>query len=192
MDSFKILIATGVLVFLSSFLIGCSQPNPEDSENVSPALLEELKNAASFKRDVALTLAAEEKDSKVEVKVSLKNPSRHPLTSVQSWLTYDPLTLKGVSIDVSSTPFSLTAPYENAFDEVRGLVRIGRGSEKPVTDLQIQVARVTFQRLRPGVTMVNVYDFKPNLRGHASANVLLRSKPFNVLLKPEDPALILQ
>ncbi|MFH0820446.1 MAG: hypothetical protein V1908_01595 [Candidatus Peregrinibacteria bacterium] len=199
MDSLKILIATGVIILLGSFLAGCSRLTSRDAGATPTAGMEDLKQAAGIQKDVTLDLSAQRLPAgrhgdrnQLKVKVTLKNPSQRPITSAQTWLTYDPASLKGVSVDVSQSAFTLTAPFESLFDQGRGLVKLGRGSEKPITDSFITMGELTFEILKPGTTMVSAYDYKPNLRGHVSANVMLDGRPYNVLTKPQSPALIIQ
>ncbi len=192
MDSIKILIATGVIILVGSILTGCSRLVSRESDLAPGVGIEDLKQAAGLQKDVTLDLSAQRERNQVKVKVTLKNPSQKPITSAQTWLTYDSTTLKGVSVDVSRSPFSLTAPFESLFDPGKGLVKLGRGSEKPITDPFITVGELTFEVLKPGTTMVSAYDYKPNLRGHSSANVMLNGKPYNIMAKPQSPALIIQ
>jgi hypothetical protein len=39
---------------------------------------------------------------------------------------------------------------------------------------------------------VDVYDYQEDLSGHASANVVINNVPYNVMVKPESPALIIE
>jgi hypothetical protein len=40
--------------------------------------------------------------------------------------------------------------------------------------------------------MIDVYDYRENLDGHTSVNVMVEGTPHNILKKPESPALIIQ
>lgn len=186
MNSTKIIIATAVIFILGSLLTGCAKNEKEISE-IAPG----LKLAAEVKKDVELQLLTERKENTVFVKLVLFNPSNKPITSAQTWLSFNPQGLRGQKIDLTKSPFTLTAPMENTFDPEKGFLKLGRGSEKPISDRHIAVAEVAFDVLSEGTHMINVYDYKPDLSGHASANVLLDGKPYNLLLKPKTPALII-
>jgi hypothetical protein len=56
----------------------------------------------------------------------------------------------------------------------------------------INVAEVVFELATDAVTMVDFYDYKTDLSGHVSVNIMLDGTPYNVLLAPESPALIIQ
>ncbi len=183
MNPSRILIATGLIFLVSLWLGGCAPSSSEDDS---------LRPAAGLIKDVEIQLTAEKVDKILKVKVSLFNPKSKPITSVQSWLSFDPKALKGTAIDVSHSPFTLTAPFENTFDHYQGIIRIGRANQTPVSDPHIVVAELTFDILEEGTTMMQVYDYRPNLFGHASANVMTKGKPTNVLKKPVSPALIVQ
>ncbi len=186
MNTFKILIATGVIILVGSLLTGC-----KTSDSVSNAV-QGLREAAHLAHDAELSLSGEHQSDTLTVKVTLQNPTHKPITSVQSWLTFDPKKLQGTGVDISKSPFSLTAPFENTFDNQDGLVRLGRGSDKPLSDGFLTVATLTFKVVSAGTTMMDAYDYRSNLRGHASANVVINGQPYNVLKKPLNPLLVIQ
>jgi len=188
----KIIIATAALILLSSFLSGCDIFSKSE-ESVRPSAAEKsIQLARQVKKSVTFKLQAERDKSQVRVKIVLQNPDAKPITSVQSWLTYDPKVLKGSKIDVLSSPFSLTAPYDNTFDPVNGLVMVGRSNPDPVLDKTIPVAEVVFDILQNTTTMVEAYDYREDLSGHISANVMEEGLPYNILIKPESPALVVE
>jgi hypothetical protein len=187
MESLKILIAAGVLILASSALIGCTP-----SGNVSEVGIERIEAAQEMKKNVELQLAEVEGEDDVVVQMLLNNPENRPITSVQAWLTYNPELLKGVSINTSRSAFELTAPYDNDFDHETGLMMLGRSTSTPIEDEQIMIAEVHFTRVSEGVAMIEAYDFKQDLVGHTSANMMFNEAPVNVLLKPESPLLIIK
>jgi hypothetical protein len=69
---------------------------------------------------------------------------------------------------------------------------IGRSNGEPVSTPTISVAKVVFELLTDGTAMVDAYDYQNDLGGHISANMMLDGVPYNVLIKPESPALIIQ
>ena len=188
MNPAKIIIATAVIILFTSVLSSCGSDKPV-SENPTPA--EIVKMAREMTKEVYMNLSSEIDGDTVTVKITLDNPEKKSLTSVQSWLSYNPKVLKGVSINTDNSPFAFTAPYKNAFDEAIGLVMIGRGNNEPIKDKSIIVAEVVFEKIADGTTMIDVYDYRQDLSGHASSNMMHEGFPYNILIKPNSPALII-
>ncbi|MBU0578189.1 cohesin domain-containing protein [Patescibacteria group bacterium] len=191
MKTSRILIAAAIIILLSSFLSGCIQRSSEEI-SVHNAAVRSLQAVQDVTKEVDLVLVADREGDQVTVKVMLDNPEEKPITSVQSWLSYNPKALEGKSVDFSNSDFVLSAPYENTFDEFFGLVMIGRGTNEAVVAKSITVAEVVFDLIADGTTMVDIYDYQTNLTGHASVNMILDGFPYNILKKPESPALIIQ
>ena len=193
MKSIKLIVATAILILVSTYLTSCKlmTPKAEVTETtLTPA--ESIEQAVKVIQDVTMRLSADRDNSQVIVKIVLDNPNGKSITSVESWLSYDPDALKGERINVVDSPFEFTAPYDNTFDEVNGLVMLGRANSDPITTKTINVAEVVFELLEDGTTMIDTYDYQSDMSGHVSANMLLDGVPYNVLLKPESPALIIQ
>jgi len=193
MKSIKLIVATAILILVSTYLTSCKlmTPKAEVTETtLTPA--ESIEQAVKVIQDVTMRLSADRDNSQVIVKIVLDNPNGKSITSVESWLSYDPDALKGERINVVDSPFDFTAPYDNTFDEVNGLVMLGRANSEPITTKTINVAEVVFELLEDGTTMIDTYDYQSDMSGHVSANMLLDGVPYNVLLKPESPALIIQ
>ena len=204
-----ILIATALIIIFSSLISGCSliktdapsaEPKPaaerQQSAPTSEADLKEIQEkinkAKAAKKEVTMSLKAKKERGTVTVKITLANPKQKPITSVQTWLSFDPGKLHGSKVDTANTDFSLMAPYDNTFDDTNGLVMIGRSNPDPLTSTSITVAEVVFDIVDEGTTMIDVYDYRRDLSGHASVNALVDGTPFNVLVKPESPALIIE
>ena len=64
---------------------------------------------------------------------------------------------------------------------------IGRSSAKPVRDEKIMVAEIHFERTGEGAAMIEAYDYRQDLTGHTSANMMQNGTPVNILLKPQVP-----
>ena len=190
MQKTKILIAAPMIILISSLFSGCIQRSAEEA-SIHNAAVKSLQQVQDVTKEVDLVLVAEREGDQVTVKVILDNPEEKPITSVQSWLSYNTKALEGIKIDFSNSDFLLSAPYENTFDEFFGLVMIGRGTNEAITAKSITVAEVVFDLIADGTTMVDVYDYQTNLTGHASVNMMLDGFPYNILKKPESPALII-
>ena len=185
MSSVKIIIAAAVVLIASNLLAGCSSEPSETG-------IQRLQEAQEMKKTVSLYLvAAEDSTDEAVVQVVLDNPEREPITSVQAWLAYNPAVLKGISLDTENSAFELQAPYDNDFDQEAGLVMIGRSSGRAVRDEKIMVAEIRFERTGEGAAMIEAYDYRTDLTGHTSANIMRDGTPVNVLLKPQSPLPIL-
>lgn len=187
MDSLKIIIATLAILAAGSLLTGCAlwQKSPSQIEN-------ELRQAAGAEKNVELELTANRTEENVIVQILLKNPFEKSISSAQTWLSFNPKTLKGISVDVSKSIFTLTAPTENAFDNYNGILKLGRGSDHPITDKNIFVAELAFKAVGSGASMIHAYDYKSGLYGHSSVNTFYGGKPYNILKRPKKPLLVVQ
>ena len=190
-----IIIATAVILIISSLLGGC---NSKSNNNVSlnkaqkANILAMVKKAEMAKKEVNMVFASEKSEGKVKVTISLNNPNKKPITSVESWLSFDPKKLEGLEINTSKSAFKLTAPYKNTFNNKKGLVMLGRAGPKPIIDQKIHMAVVTFNVLAGRSITLDSYDYREDLTGHTSANIHIEGKPYNVLTKPASPALVIK
>lgn len=185
-DSIKIIIATAIVMAASNFLVGCSP-----KQDVSEIGVERIAEAQEMKKTVTLSLLQIDDGKDLVLRLVLKNPEKSPITSTQAWLAYNPDLLKGLSIDTKTSAFEMTAPYDNDFDEVAGLVMLGRSTAKAVNDETITVAEIHFSKITDGVAMIEAYDHRQDLTGHTSANMMVDGTPVNILLKPQSPLLII-
>jgi hypothetical protein len=193
MNPKRIIIATSLIILISGFLTSCKLLTKEAEEVTmrEAAPVASIQKAREVVKDVSLRLSAEKEEKQVVVSVILDNPNSKSITSVESWLSYDPDALEGMEIDITESPFEFAAPYENTFDQVNGLVMFGRANSKPITDAVINICTIVFELKTESTTMVDVYDYRPDLAGHASVNTLLDGIPYNILQKPESPVLII-
>jgi len=193
MKTNQLIIATASILLIGWFLTGCQVVEPKSDQKTSKTVIEKfVMKAVAAKKEVKLVLKADHQANQVNVTLTLENPNLKPITSAQTWLSYNPLALKGASINTKDSAFDLMAPYDNTFDENNGLVMVGRGSTKPLTGKSIKVAELTFDVLGGGATMIDAYDYQENLSGHTSVNTVVNGEPFNILLKPNSPALIIE
>ena len=197
-----IIIAALIIIILSSLLNGCaliekSTPANEKSaqnETVKPAtdVQDLVKKGMAVTKDAKLVLTAEKGDGQLKIKISLENPSKKPVTSVQTWLSFDPAVVKGKEVITADSAFSIPAPYANSFDNTNGLMMLGLSNPEPVTSENIAVAEAVFELANDETVLVDAYDYREDLSGHTSVNIIMDGKPYNILLKPESPALIVQ
>jgi len=197
-----IIIAALVIIILSSFLNGCALIEKKSATNEKPAQAETVKPASDVQdlvkkgeavmKDAELVLQAEKQENQVTIKISLDNPSKKPITSVQAWLSFDPAVIQGKEVNTTGSSFTIPAPYDNSFDNKNGLVMLGRSNAEPVTAENMLVAEAVFDLVKNETVLVNAYDYREDLSGHTSVNIILDGKPYNILLAPDSPALVIQ
>lgn len=125
-------------------------------------------------------------DSIINLKVIIDNPTAQAITSVQTWLEYDPAKLEGVKVETFSN-FNLVAPGEKDFDPDNGRVQIGLASTSGgVTDQEILVAQVRFKVKsgQNGQTKIGFYDYQVSELGHTNVNIIEENFPLNILANP--------
>ncbi len=190
----ELIIATALILLLGGLLAGCevAAPKSEATETKKTAIEEFVLRAVAAKKEVKLDLKADRQEKQVKVTVSLENPNLKPITSVQAWLSFDPAQVQGKNVDAKGSEFDLMAPYANTFDNENGLMMLGRASSKPLRGKVIKVAELTFEVVGEGAALLDAYDYQEDLSGHVSANILSDGKPFNILLKPESPLLVIE
>lgn len=184
MNSVKIILAAVILMAASNILSACSP-------QVSNVAIERIEEANELKKTVSLKLEQKVDEDKKLLQIVLENPEAQPLTSAEVWLSYNPEHLKGLSLEPNDELFELSAPYENDFDHESGIMKLGRSSAEPVSEKKIVLAEVAFEKLTSGVAMIEAYDYKHDLSGHSSVNMMNELEPVNVLLKPTTPLYIL-
>jgi hypothetical protein len=193
MKAKELVIATALILILGTLVSGCKVVEPGSGKVSKKTSIEEfVMKAVAAKKEVRLALKADRTGNTLKVTVTLENPNLRPITSVQSWLSYDPSMLRGKSVESRGSAFSLTAPYANTFDSESGLVMLGRANPQPVMEKSSVVAVLTFDVVKAGVTTLDAYDYQDDLSGHTSANILADGKPFNVLQKPSSPLLVIE
>ncbi len=185
MNSIKILLAAIIVILASNLLVACSPVG------VSEAGVKRIEEAQTLKKTVQLRLE-EQIGKDIQLKIILDNPEKMPVTSAETWLTYNPKLLTGLELDTSNSAFELAAPYSNDFDQNAGLVMLGRSTATPIMDAEILIAEIRFKKIVDGAAMIEAYDYKHNLKGHTSVNMMVGNDPLNILLKPESPLFIIE
>lgn len=185
-STLKILIAAAFILVVSSVLSACG------SQGNSELGVERIQEVQEMKKSVELALTQIEGETDNVVRITLKNPEKRPVTSVQAWLAYNPDHLRGISVDTTQSAFGLMAPYDNTFDQEGGLLMLGRSNTEPVSDAEIVVADVHFQKITDGTAMIEAYNYRQDISGHSSVNMMLDGAPLNILIKPPSPLIAIQ
>lgn len=181
----KVIIAATTIVFASGALGGCAH-QPVNDVSVSELGMARIEAALELKKSAELTLHEISRQNDVmQFELILNNPQQEPVTSVESWLSFNPKWFKGIKFEPNETQFELTAPYQNGFDQTQGLMKLGRSTAQPVTDEQIVLATFSFQVLDQNQPLIiEPYDYRYDLKGHNSVNKMIGKMPVNILLKP--------
>ncbi len=109
----------------------------------------------------------------VDLDIVLSNPSAQPIQSVQSWLEYNPKTLKGLEVRISDS-FPLVAPGEQAFSEESGRVKIGASNVSGgMKESEIVFARVKFEVLKESEEILTVGFHEFSLLGQEGKTKVL-------------------
>jgi len=181
-QSLKIVLAAVVVMFATNFLTSC------DSQESLPIGVQRLEMVQEFKKTVSMELIdLSNEEGEVNIRIILKNPENSEITSAQTWFSFNPAVLEGLSISTDESDFDFTAPYDQDFDQATGLVMIGRSSADPLSDAEIVVADISFKKVGDGAVMIESYDYKQDLSGHTSVNMVDGETPYNLLLKPKSP-----
>lgn len=67
------------------------------------------------------------------------------VTSVRSWLKYDPTQLEARSVELMNDVLPQPIPGEQSIDANEGIIRIGGGTDGKLASMEARVARVTFR-----------------------------------------------
>lgn len=187
MNSFKIIIAAGVIIIASNALSGCSQEN-SNGITMSELGMARIEAATEFQKTATIELKeVSKKENEVQFQLIMNNPENKPITSVESWLSYNPKLLKGINFRAHEDNFELMAPYMNGFDSEKGLVMFGRSAATPVSQEYIILADLTFETLSDQVITLDAFDYQYDLSGHNSVNMMREKEPLNIMLKPASP-----
>lgn len=188
MKSLKIFLAAIVILLFSNLLTACS-PKETAKSSMSELGMARIEAAMELKKTAELQLKELSTSSPDEkhFQLILNNPDHQPITSVESWLSYDPSRLDGLEFKANEKQFELSAPYENGFDAQNGMLKFGRSTARPVRDTTIILAEFTLKNLKNYPMALEAFDYREDLAGHQSVNVMHGKRPVNILLKPSSP-----
>lgn len=185
------------LIILLSFN-ACTSETPLSSEKdlkkTSSSEIESLvQEVKSMKKTVSLQGVTRIDGDEVIISLSGKNPDKTPLNSVRIWLNYNPTIFEVININTDKSSFDLPAPGENAYDQSLGLIKLGRSkTNEPITDETFSVAEIHLERLQPGLTLIDVFNYQEDVSGNTQILTLIDESPKNILLKPDTPFITIQ
>lgn len=196
MNSLKIFLAALFIILASNALSGCSRPEAFElvyNADLTRLAMARMDQAIEAKKTVELRLhPISETLDVIHLQLVLHNPENEPITSVESWLSYPVDQLNGTTVKMNESLFDLSAPYENGFDARSGLFKLGRAATSPVSASTIVVADLWFEKTSDHAVMIEAFDYRYDLSGHQSVNVMQGDAPVNLLLKPDFPLFVTQ
>lgn len=191
-------------LFLTLSLGGCGgdktalereQDNVGAKSPYSDDLLNAIKVAKESEESTELTLSLVSADAEnAEVALILKNPKNLAVSSVRSFLTYNPALLQGEEIILPTFLQGedvLFAPTEKEFDNEEGLMRFGFSAPAAVlSGAEVELARIKFKRKQSGVATIDFFDARTD--GHTTVLSSFNGRLRDTLALPASPALILE
>ena len=182
---------TIILFGLLTLLTGCHF----STEKTSSETVQSVEFLQNIRKSATVQLSQETiSPEKIKIKIMLENPEQKEIISARTWLAYDPAVLNAIEIDTTNSDFDLFAPGENNIDATAGVIKIGRsktGAQK-ITSSQIIAAEVIFEKISTVTTSIDFFNYHEDNSGNTSINIQLDDSVFNILKKPDVPALIIQ
>lgn len=175
------------IIGASLLLAGCgnSVSKPTDELNQS------IQLAQMIQKTVEAKIESQQLSEKVyQLKIILSNPEQKPIVSAQTWLAYNPQDLKILEIDSANSNFELFAPGENEFDQTLWLIKIGRSKQAAqINQSEILVTQLTVEKQTENLTTLDFYNYHEDVTGNTNVNLSQNDQVYNVLIKPNTPAL---
>ncbi len=125
----------------------------------------------------------------VDVDIVLTTMDPQAVSTVRSWLKYDPTQLEARSVEIFADVLPQPIPGEQSIDAVQGLIKIGGGTDGKLNATEARVARVTFRVIN---TTVNSNIFFENYKqdGTGETAVLKETDGGPVQLMQVNPTIL--
>lgn len=177
-------------ILIALLLTGCSNP----AQPTKTDLQQSVELTQSLQKTIKANISQiKNTETSVTLEIFLENPESRQVVSAQTWLAYNPWDLRVVRIETNESDFDISAPGESDFDQTLGLIKLGRSKKQGFLDQKkIQMAQVVFEKLRPGFTNVDFYNYQEDLSGNTNVNINLNDQVYNLLQKPNSPAITIQ
>jgi len=118
------------------------------------------------------------------VGIVLENPRGYPVTSVRSWIQFDPALISLADLALLEPRLTLFPPGEREIDAEGGLVRFGAASTEPMRDAEILLASLVVTSIREGERgSLSFYDWREDGEGHTGAYAVLEGGIVRSLLE---------
>lgn len=143
-------------------LVGCAAGGDD-----SRSLLKDDENEVPS-AELSLRVLEKFTDGTFRVGIVISNPHRESITSVRSWVSFQPAALAVDALRIEDERFSLVAPGEWEVAEGDGLMKIGLATPEPVRDGEILLASfraAADPELRSPLTF---YDWRADGKGHTT------------------------
>ncbi len=108
----------------------------------------------------------------LDIDVVMTNAKDRGVTTIRSWLKYDPQVLESRSVELTSI-IAEPIPGEQAADAVAGFIKIGGTAAKTISSNRISVARVTFRVVSTVAdTEISFQNYLPDGKGETAINAI--------------------
>ncbi|MBP9773454.1 MAG: fibronectin type III domain-containing protein [Candidatus Peribacteraceae bacterium] len=82
----------------------------------------------------------------LDIDIVLKSSNPQEISTVRSWVEYDPATLEARNIELASA-LPIALPGEQSIDAKTGVIKIGGGTQGKLIENDVAIARITFRVL---------------------------------------------
>jgi hypothetical protein len=187
-------------IYITGILLSCLSACtfPADKGNVQQDMHEA---ASALQNEIIKSVALGLKTAKntytagdqVAVSIEVFNPDMKDISSVSSWLSFDPTKLQAVEIRDEESDFSLSISEDNTFDNETGLISLQRtAGENNGQNHVLSVATVVFEVLsveQESITTVDFFHYQPDASGRTGIYQVSDNGADNVMQEPDTPAL---
>lgn len=84
----------------------------------------------------------------IDMDLIIRNPEKKPVQRFRAWIAYDPTSIEGMTVTISSQ-FPVPTPGENAFAPVEGYIKLSGTATAPISDEIIVVGRIKGKVTQP-------------------------------------------
>lgn len=174
------LLVVGISLLLSGCSILSSEEEVQEHSSETPPEQVEVLPPEKQIQGATFVLKETEKDAQhVTFVLTLLNPHKHEISSLRSFLAFQPRHLQGTSLHIhDDQPFTFAAPGERQFDNEQGIVRLGFSvqGQASFSEAELEIATLTFSRKEQIMSIIDWYSptkfvqiFSPD--GEAFANI---------------------
>lgn len=145
------------------FLFGCTDSAPEN-KNTASLLQKVVENEQERFVEKSATLELtiqEENEAGILAVITLLNPEKKDIQSVQSWVAFPPRIVEGILLEhIETSPFLFEAPGEFMIDNENGLVKISvsKTSKEPTMQKRLDIAKIVFRKNNDTPFQLDFFD----------------------------------
>jgi len=169
--------------------------NISDNNDLDRAdnLKQMIETANKYQKSAEIYLISSQNKDEMILDIMIKNHDMAAIQSARSWLVYNPEYIEVLDINTELSDFDLSVAGENEINKKLGLIMLGRSKAgESLTNLDIKVGTLVLKVKKPGMSIIDFYDYNIAQDGHVQANVVQDGRSVNILNKPKSPALLIQ